>query len=108
MKNQIRDGAATLFLLLAGLGVGVRRRNHVSVAKFRTRRPSHIRKMPRCRAVLSEVRTLAWRDGTGWLGGGFELPNIVAKYPFEMSPFRTISAAPRRLSVTKGGYATAL
>src|SRR6266436_8846789 len=54
-------------------------RNHASVAKFRTRRPSHIRKMPRCRAVLSEVRTLAWRDGTGWLGGRIRTPEYRRK-----------------------------
>jgi hypothetical protein len=30
-------------------------RNGASVAKFRTRRPSHIREMRRCRAVLSVI-----------------------------------------------------
>jgi CO/xanthine dehydrogenase Mo-binding subunit len=37
------------------------------LAQFRTRRPSHIREMPRCRAVLSGIRMLAGGDQTAWL-----------------------------------------
>ncbi len=33
-----------------------------------TRRPSHIREMPRCRAVLSGIHISEWRDRTAWLG----------------------------------------
>jgi hypothetical protein len=45
-----------------------RRRNASSLAQFPTRRPSGIREMPRYRAVLRGLRTLAGGDRTGWLG----------------------------------------
>jgi hypothetical protein len=55
-----------------------RRWNASSLAKFPTRRPSGIRKIPRYRAVLRGLRTLAGGDRTGWLAGvrGLELGNV--------------------------------
>jgi hypothetical protein len=47
---------------------GDRGRNGASIAKFRTRRQSHICEMPRYRAVLSDIRLLTRRDRTRWLG----------------------------------------
>jgi hypothetical protein len=38
-------------------------RNGASIAKFRSQRQSHIREMPRYRAVLSDFRLLTRRDG---------------------------------------------
>ena len=38
------------------------------LGKFRSQRQSHIREMPRYRAVLSDIRLLTRRDRTRWLG----------------------------------------
>jgi hypothetical protein len=43
-------------------------RNGTSVAKFSTRRLSHICEMPPCRALLSGLQILGGGDQTGWLG----------------------------------------
>jgi cyclopropane fatty-acyl-phospholipid synthase-like methyltransferase len=49
-----------------GLETGTR--NEHFHALFRTRRPSHICEMPRCRAILSVIHMLRNGVRTGWLG----------------------------------------
>jgi hypothetical protein len=43
-------------------------KNGAFIAKFHTQRQSHICKMPRNRAVLSDIRLLTRSDRTRWLG----------------------------------------